>query len=327
MKQKNYNGGLSIVIPTYNREGQLKRAISYLKKHNVNLLHEIVIIDNDSDYDVEGMLNEFEINNLRLVKNSFNVRMSTNIMNPFFYCTSKWMWILSDDDVVYDDSVLQVLKDIDNHSDVSMLKYSTAGTGYVGEERDELVSNLEGFIDYYHNDKQIRKGNLVFVSNAVYNLEQLHTFLGRGYEFSYTYIPYLIPVLFSLNSGGKVQFKKEKVVEYINPGDGFWSFKTVGLGLSTMSHLPLELKKIYREKLLEIFMPINYDRLFLFLVEKKIKDSSFVFSTIYYNSYRHYLSIFSKLKFKLLAFLLRLPQLSAFCVRLLKKIKNANKQK
>ena len=48
----NYIEGLSIVIPSYNREKQLCRLLDSIFKEDISNLYEIVIIDNNSDYDI-----------------------------------------------------------------------------------------------------------------------------------------------------------------------------------------------------------------------------------------------------------------------------------
>lgn len=47
------NGKLTIGIPTYNREKQLENQLKNILKQDLSGLEEILIIDNNSDYDVE----------------------------------------------------------------------------------------------------------------------------------------------------------------------------------------------------------------------------------------------------------------------------------
>lgn len=313
--------GLSIIIPSYNRRDQLLRLLKSIYTQNLDNLHEIVIIDNSSDYDIYEVLKPYKYNKVRIVQNPFNVRMGTNMMNTFFHCNTSWMWIISDDDVICEGALKLVLDDIENSDNICMIKYSTEGIKNIGQEKNETVNNLEEFIDYYHDEKVIRRNNLVFISNGIYNLNKLHPYLGMGFEFSYTYIGFLVPAIFALNNGESVKFKKNKIVKYIHPGNQFWSLKIVGLGLSTIAHLPLVLNNTYRRKFLKTVMPISYGTLFLFLMKEKNKANTSIYSMIYHNIYKLYLSPFSKIKYYLLASLLHTPKLTFFMFYYLIKIK------
>ena len=41
----------------------------------------------------------------------------------------------------------------------------------------------------------------------------------------------------SENKKTQVKFSDKKIIKYNNPGHEYWSYKKVGLGLSTLSHI------------------------------------------------------------------------------------------
>lgn len=310
-----YEEGLSIIIPTYNREKKLCRLLDSIFREDISLITEIVIVDNNSDYDITKTLNSYSKGKIRIVRNPFNVGMASNIMSTFGHCKTKWMWLISDDDLVLPNSILNVVNRIKQNQDVSYLKFSTEGTGKLGLERNFTANNLEELIDYYLKEKPIRRGNLVFVSNGVFNLDLLSPYLIYGYEFSYTYIPHLIPVFFGLNNNIPVIFFNEKIIEFISPENGFWSFSKVGLGLSCLSHLPLQLSDSYYKKFLNLTMCIPYQKLFIYFIKFKDKNSIRVYKYIYNNIYRYYLSNSQKGLSYLLILMLNKPRLSKYLIR------------
>lgn len=309
--RENYIDALSIVIPTYNRPDELKRLLKSIFRQNSSNIYEIVIVNNCSDYKIEDITSEFNSNKIRIENNPFNVRMATNMMNAFFYCKTKWMWLISDDDTVCENSIEVVNNKILNNSYACYLKFSIEEvTGFSGLEKNRIVNSLEELIDYYYEDKIIRSGNLVFISNGIFNLELLYPKLGNGFEFSYTYISFLIPVLTSVNKKNPILFCEEKIVEYQRPSGKSWSYDTVGLGLSTISHIPLNLENKYYKLLLNLLMVVKYKGLFLFLLKKDDKNSRQKFNLIYHSIYKYYLSPFQRLMCYFLSFLLIFPNAS-----------------
>ncbi len=315
----NYIDALSIVIPTYNRPDKLKRLLESIFKQNLSDIYEIVVVNNCSNYKIEDITHQFDLNKIRIINNPFNVRMATNMVNTFLHCKTKWMWLISDDDVICENATSIINNRISKNPEVGYLKFSTEGIGEVGLENDEKVHNLEQFIDYYANKEVVRSDNLVFVSNGVFNLEALYPFLGFGYEFSYTYIGFLIPVFYSLNEEIPVKFCDEKVIKFVNPGNGVWSFSTVGLGLSTLSHLPLSLDKSYFKKFLKITMLISYKNMFKYLLKQNKEGNQKVYNMIYHSNYKYYLNFTQKIFFHLFTILLVYPKSGNYLLKIFKK--------
>ena len=318
MKSK-YIEGFSVVIPTYNRKKQLFRLLDSISKEDISNLHEIIIVDNNSDYDIYEVLNKYSNEKIRIVKNSINVKMSTNIVNTFLHCKTKWMWLISDDDIICENSIQKISNILPYNSNMAYLKFSTSGIDRLGIERNLKVENLEGFIDYYTNEKVVRTGNMIFISNGVFNLEVLYPFLGRGFEFSYTYIGFLIPVFFALKNNIPVRFFEDKIVKYVRPENGTWSFSNVGLGLSTLSHLPLSLSKIYFEKFVKMVTPIHFQIMFEYLVKNPNVNNHFYYSIIYHNSYKYYLNKFEKIQYYDFSFFLLYPRLATYILKIFRK--------
>ena len=80
------------------------------------------------------------------------------MLNPFLYCKTKWLWLLSDDDITLKNSVNNVLKSIrESSSDTGLIQFSL-----FRNQKSSYAKNLYQYIDHYFNESEIRKGEIVF---------------------------------------------------------------------------------------------------------------------------------------------------------------------
>jgi len=295
---------LTIVIPTYNRKTRLLSTLQSIFLQDTKTIEKVIVIDNNSNYDVQEVLNLFENDKLVLVKNPFNTGMIGNLTNSYLYCKTKWMWLLSDDDDVHVNSIEKINNYIKISADVSSVRFVDIYT--IQHEIKPMfdVNCIESFIDYY--DKVGKKGELMFMSNAIYNLDILNPFFRYSYTFSYTYIPHLVLTLFALNKGNKVRIVDDKIVTFKDSESGSgWDALEVYLGISTFSHLPLELNKYYKRKLLSLFTSMNYKQLF-FVVLKNYSDYNILrYRLINKNLWSNSCSFSDKLQIYLRIFILK----------------------
>jgi glycosyltransferase involved in cell wall biosynthesis len=280
---------LSIGIPTFNREKQLEHQLKCILKQDLSSLKEIIIIDNDSCYDIERLIKSFGCPKIRLDRNPFNIKMATNMEMPFLYCKTEWLWLLSDDDEVLPNSINTIINEINNCStDTGMIKLAIDRPKSIQNEC--YAKSLVEYIDYYFEEKPIRRGDLVFISTNVYNVKRLKNYLGAAFEFSYTYIGFLMPVILGLAAENiSVKFSSKPVVKFIPPREGWYSFGTVGKGLSTVSHIPLNISKKYRKKFLNITMSIPYITLMKGILAHEKNANIDDLRIIYNNIYRYYI--------------------------------------
>ena len=101
------------------------------------------------------------------------------MMNTFLHCKTKWMWLISDDDVICDNAFDLIFQEIKKKFGCMLFKIFTDGIGNYGVEKDYKVNNFKQFIDYYYYSKVKRNGNLIFVSNGVFNLTLHFSFLRK----------------------------------------------------------------------------------------------------------------------------------------------------
>lgn len=104
-------------------------------------------------------------------------------------------------------------------------------------------------------------------------------------------------------------FSNEEIIKYLSPENENWSFATVGLGLSTLSHLPLKLDQDYFKKFLNITMAVTFEKLFKYLLFNKVNMPRQTYKRIYLNSYMFYLTPIEKILSKFCYLLLSFPRI------------------
>lgn len=308
--------GLSIIIPTYNREKQLYNQLKLIFESNINLIEEIVIIDNHSDYDILNLVASFNSNKIRLVRQPFNVKVHNNIAFCFYYVKTEWFWLLSDDDEILDNAIENIKEEIEEiPSDVCMIKFARTNSS----QKNYIANNLESFIDYYINEKIIRRGDLVFMSTNVYNTIKLKDYLGFAFEYAYTYVPQIVPIIKGLDEKQvSIKFSDTCIVKYLPPREGNYSFATVGKGLSTFSHIPLNLSKVYWSKFLNIMMSIKYTTMIAWSLKF---ESAKELRIIYNNIYRYYIPLKDKMIVKIFIYMMSNQITKRILIYIYKRIK------
>ncbi len=288
------NKKLTIGVPTFNRKNRLRDQLEKLVSQDLTDVYEILIVDNASDYSIENLIHDIDCSKIRLVQNKFNIKMSSNMQMPFLHCETDWLWLLSDDDEVLPNSIEAVISGInDTGEKTGMLKFSLLSDKV---QTSQTISNLPDFIDYYHRETPIRRGELVFISTNVYNLKVLQPYLGRAFEFSGTYIGFLMPIFFALNDKhANIEFKEQCIVKYLAPEGQNYSFGVVGKGLSILSHLPFDLSSKDRKKFLNITVAITLSCLIKGLIKRSDICTKNELEIICNNVYWYYVPVSHKI--------------------------------
>ena len=278
---------LSICIPTYNRKDRLLRQLKSIFKQPLYKQINIVILDNHSNYDIEQFLKDFfseeEVSVIELIRRPFNIGMIGNVSNSFLYCKTKWMWLLSDDDETVDNSLEIIFRKIDLYPDYSVFKFSIYG---IQSEENIDITTLDEFINYYKdNDRENSTGNLIFISNNVFNMSEIGDYLQDSFTYSYTYIPHIMPILsFLIDNEKKMKYFSEPVVRFLLPEAGIeWSYSKCMLGLSALSDFLFKnISAEKRKQLMKIFT-------------QSFPFRDYILSCNNYSSYSNRLSIYRKI--------------------------------
>lgn len=114
---KNKDIIVSIVIPTYNRGNILCDAIdSAINQTFDNQRYEIIVVDNDCQRNNETEQNikcrYANIPNLKYYKNAANLGLFGNWNRCFELASGRWIILLHDDDIIYENFIHDVLAEI-----------------------------------------------------------------------------------------------------------------------------------------------------------------------------------------------------------------------
>lgn len=114
---------LTIAIPTYNRAEKLKENISKLFSYDLANNVQILISDNFSNDSTKSLCLEFqkEYENFSYVCNDSNIGYDMNVVNCVKFSKGKYIWFLSDDDILKKSNIEKVLNEIEQNNPAGIL--------------------------------------------------------------------------------------------------------------------------------------------------------------------------------------------------------------
>lgn len=229
----------SILITTYNRKERLLQMLKSIEEQGLFDRYSILISDNCSDYDVEGVIKESFSEGFSSIitvhRWNFNIGMSSNISVSMALVESDWCLFLSDDDELMPNAISKILSDIDSNPNAIALKYS------INKDKpypDGKFDTLDSMIDYYESNHE-KVGEAYFLTQ-VYNLKLLKPHLGLFTTYSYTYASFMVVLMFALrDSLGYIVTSSFQLIHYkaAAKGDGWtagFSVVKTFLGITTL---------------------------------------------------------------------------------------------
>lgn len=155
---------LTIAIPTYNHHVYLKRQLISLLPQITEEI-ELFIIDNNSNPAVKLYLaNEgIDTTYITIIENNQNIGGDANILKCLSLSNAKWVWVLSDNDIILKNAVSNILNSIINNYSCVFIS--------LGNDKNEKIFGLEEFF------RKLNYENSFTVSNSLYNMEKLYDYL------------------------------------------------------------------------------------------------------------------------------------------------------
>ena len=226
---------LTIVIPTYNREKQLQRLLKSIERQNAIEKYYIVILNNHSNYDVEGSVkntfpNDF-INNIEIYNRPYNAGGDYNISSAFLFAKTDYLWIIGDDDEVLDGCFDVIGNDIIKYPEIPYFKYHIENHSTYKE--DVLISNI-GQFKQLSKKKYFSAGDIIFLSNNIYNLKKVGDYISSSLYYSYCSIPHSLPMLRCLIDETPFLLSHQEIIRYYAPEGDHWNFIKIVTSLSTV---------------------------------------------------------------------------------------------
>ena len=139
------NYDITIGIPTFNRSHCLARAInSALAQVNVRV--EIIVCDNNSSDATALVMDEYKyIENVKYVKNSFNIGPTANYNQCLNLATGEYFMVLGDDDWISQEYCMVLIDSLKNTEAIFLGKcLAVSSSGEIISESSTLPFNVAG---------------------------------------------------------------------------------------------------------------------------------------------------------------------------------------
>jgi len=188
---------LSIAIPTFNRSQKLQSQLDSLNKviskSRFNKSIELLVSDNFSDDSTSEVLNNFlalEKNYLFTVnKNSENLGADRNFGITIIKSSGKFVWILSDDDLVHSSAINFICESLVDNKEVGFCFVNH----YVNEEKNfsAIIPSDENYIarNYEEFISKVMFAESMISScifkKSLLSKEDLLKYVGEGYLYMY----------------------------------------------------------------------------------------------------------------------------------------------
>ena len=313
---------ITVLIPTYNRKQQLKHVLTSLEKQT-NANFNIVISDNASDYDVNEILKELPFafkKKCRIFRRKVNVGADFNIVDSFSLCDTKWAWTLSDDDYVLENAIDKIYDYINKIKYFGCINFTLASNMPIEEKKSHFIESIEDFIEFYLPSYERQSewyGDLIFISNKVYDVELVRPYLQFAYKYIYTRVVTAPLYLKLLENGVPYVIIKDQIVKYNANNNRSWKIYEVVLASRTLLDVKFSVThKEYKKILKCITFNIRYVY-YLYFVECPEKENvPYFFEQIYHGIYKYFLSISEKIILKIISIITKKNAGYYLCKRL-----------
>lgn len=312
---------LTILIPTYNRKERLMQTLKCLSVQT-DRRFQLVIVDNCSNYNVNELitcLDEEFRSRINLMVRPYNIGSSANITMILLECKSKWAWLLGDDDYPLPCAVEKIYENM--APQIGAMHFSVLNMKrYISP--DCRVSDLDTFINLYehwlHDKNPIvnLQGDLIFMSNKVYNMEIIRPYIGMSIEYSYSKIGQLIPIFRMLEEKtGEFLITDTKIVKSLMAENDHWNIQKILYGMTSFTYIPFVTLKNKQRILLNDVVMFKYT----YVLKNYILDGKNnwqYIDTLYHTIYKRILPLFSKILFRMVSLCMEIGPIR----RLMKKI-------
>jgi glycosyltransferase involved in cell wall biosynthesis len=227
---------LSIVIPTYNRLPQLKTTLSLLAPQITEDV-AIVILDNASTPAVTEEALHFGISlpgHIKIRRNKYNIGGNANLVKSLEVCDSPYVWVLGDDDIPAPDSIRSIMNAIAESPESVAYSFKFTSQRVASSTCVELNGLVDADYDW---------GELVFISNNVYNRGILMQYLEFGYEYAYSWMPLVAILLKALQQPGRtIHLSPHRLIEGNQPSDDIISWSPIEYQLRKYEILNIQMQ-------------------------------------------------------------------------------------
>lgn len=294
---------LTVMIPTYNRKDCLIRVLECLKNQTCQRFN-ILISDNGSGYDVKETVSEYSTyfgERLKLFVRSVNVGAIANINGAFALADTKWGWLLGDDDFPVKDAVEMIYSYLDD--EVAAVHFSIYDLSKF-IDKSTVISDIEEFIDLFwkmtngKNEVVNLQGDLIFMSNKVFDLDVMKKFLFVQNTYGYTRVAPVVSILKMLEQKkGRFRIVQKRLVEISDTDNQSWKMTNIALGMTTFSHIDFKISP-QKKKKLNLIVMFKYTHVLRYRLQGEI--SRYNIGLIYDGIYKRSLGFKDRMIFNII---------------------------
>ncbi|MEA5550927.1 glycosyltransferase family 2 protein [Anabaena cylindrica UHCC 0172] len=192
---------VSVIIPTYNRMGYLKQAISSAVTQTYQNI-EIIVSDNCSPENPQFLVESFADSRIKFYRHQENLGMLTNQMNAFSMARGKYVASLHDDDIWHEDFLAKLIPPLEANSDLVLafcdqyiIDTQSKINAVITEEntryykRDQIASGIyEDFVEIGLIDKSIPTAAACVIRNGLIDWNLIPAEVGGMWDLYLTYL-------------------------------------------------------------------------------------------------------------------------------------------
>ncbi len=171
---------LSILMPTYNRVNFAKTQLDFILRECAEEREkiEIVVSDNASEDGTKEMLEQYRDKGIIVNRNNSNLGIVANMYVGSQFCSGKYLWIFSDDDIVKPGAIKHVIQLLNKYQDINYIFLNYASLKGKALEDGLYPSALRGESGYFENavpmimrDFSARSENMILITTSIYKKE------------------------------------------------------------------------------------------------------------------------------------------------------------
>ena len=297
---------VTVLIPTYNRRDQLKNTLNSLYVQTRKDF-KILILDNSSNYDINELIGYFPKDyqqKIKCVKKQINTGGAINCVEIFELCDTQWAWTLSDDEYVHRDAIEKIYRRIDDQPNAGCFNFSIC-SGLVFDNNSSIIlRSLDDFIAFYSRLKCYYHGDLIFLSNKVYNMDLVRNFLTDAFVYSYAFLPPVIIISRLLQNNNIFTCVREHIVEHNQDSERSWNICSIVQATRILSDIKYKgITSKQRKALLRIqSFDIDMIYYFYFLNGAITDNQKHFFDQIYHGLYKYALPLNQRIMMKMVVF-------------------------
>ncbi len=168
---------ITIGIPTYNRKteifNQVEIIFNFIKNNSFENEIELVVIDNNSDFEIRDVLKIFideKKGFFKVFKNKSNIGMANNIIKTVKFASGKFYYFIGDDDSIDLDAFKKTFE---------IIKSSNYDTEVIITGNDEIAGYKNLFSDINKNGFKFKKN--IISDLPIYYIGNANTFVSTKY--------------------------------------------------------------------------------------------------------------------------------------------------